>query len=138
MYILNEPDKLNYLPVSTNEKSGIIKIVYGNTSFLFTGDAERNAESFLLDQYGSFLKSDVLKISHHGSNTSSGKNFIDAVKPRYALISDGIGNKFGHPSEKVLERLAGIRIFRTDRNSAVLLRSDGENIYQINWRDFNK
>ncbi len=138
LYILNEPENLNFLPVSNNEKSGIIKLVYGKTSFLFTGDAEKNSENFLLTKNGSFLKSDVLKISHHGSSTSSSKNFVEAVSPRFALISCGIGNKFGHPSKKVLDRLQRIKIFRTDKDAAVLLRSDGENIYRIDWKDFKK
>jgi len=140
LYILNEPENSNYIPASTNERSGIIKIVYGKTSFLFTGDAERKTENFLLTQNGSFLKSDVLKISHHGSNTSSTKDFIESVKPRLALISSGIGNKFNHPSPKVIERLNeyGVKILRTDKNAAVILRSDGKNIYEVNWKNFNE
>ena len=133
LYILN--DQINFIPASNNEKSGIIKIIYGKTSFLFTGDAEKKNEKILMNQYRDFLNCSVLKISHHGSNTSSSQNFIDAVNPQYALISCGIGNKFGHPSKKVLERLKGIKVFRTDKDAAVLLSSDGEKIHQINWKN---
>jgi competence protein ComEC len=137
LYILNEPENSAYEPRTKNEQSGIIKIVFGKTSWLFTGDAERNTEQFLLSENGSFLKSNVLKISHHGSNTSSSREFIAAVAPDIALISSGIGNKFNHPSLQVLQRLneSGIRIFRTDRKGGVLLVSDGEKINEINWKD---
>jgi competence protein ComEC len=137
---LNQPENLDYQPATANEKSGVIKIVYGETSFLFTGDVERKTENFLFEHYGSFLKSDVLKIPHHGSNTSSSKDFIESVKPRFALVSSGIGNKFNHPSPRVIKRLkeSGVKILRTDKNAAVFLRSDGKNIYQIDWKNFNK
>ena len=121
---------------SKNNRSGVLKIVYGKNSFLFTGDAETKREKILLTEFGSFLKSDVLKVGHHGSESGSSINFLNAVKPQLSLISAGIQNKFGHPSTKVLKRLEPLKskIYRTDKLGAVLLRSNGDSIYIVNWR----
>ena len=136
IYILNDfnqPVKL-----TTNNGSGLLKIVYCKNSFLFTGDLEHQAEFHYLYDYGSFLKSDVLKVAHHGSKNGSSEEFISAVQPKISLISDGIKNKFGHPAEIVLQRLnqAGSSISRTDKSGAILLRSNGDNIFAVDWRKF--
>ena len=122
---------------SKNEKSGILKIVYGNNSFLYTGDADSKREEILLNDYKAFLKADVLKVGHHGSASGSSINFLQMVKPQIGLISAGIQNKFGHPSEIVLKRLRAIKskIYRTDKLGAVLLRSNGDSVYAVDWRD---
>lgn len=137
LYILNDAqsDYLNKL--SSNDRSGILKIVFGNTSFLFVGDAELPAESYYLNHYKKFLDADVLKVGHHGSITGSSEEFLETVSPKISLVSAGIKNKFGHPSEIVLKRLEQInsKILRTDSLGAVLLQSDGEKIKIIDWKN---
>jgi competence protein ComEC len=136
IYILNDFDR--GVKLTTNNGSGLLKIVYGKNSVLFTGDLEHRAEDHYLIDYGSFLKSDVLKVAHHGSKNGSSEEFISIVQPKISLISDGIKNKFGHPAEVVLQRLkkAGSSIARTDKSGAILLRSDGDNIFAVDWRKF--
>ncbi len=136
MYILNDTIRFDFKNLSMNDKSGVFKIVYGKTSFLFTGDAGIKAENFYIHYYAGFLKSDVLKAGHHGSKTSSGEKFLDAVKPDYALISAGIMNKFRHPSPEIIERLnkRRIEIHRTDLSGGILFQSDGYRIKNINWK----
>ena len=113
----------------TNDSSIVLRIDYGNTSFLFTGDAEDWSEYMMIDQ-GANLKADVLKVSHHGSYTASTEEFLQAVSPEYAVISVGKGNEYGHPHEEVLERLQNLNctILRTDQRGTIILESDGENI----------
>jgi competence protein ComEC len=122
---------------STNDRSGFFKLVYGNTSFLFTGDVEKRMEKFYSSKYSNFLDSDVLKVGHHGSKTSSSQIFLDYVTPELSLISAGFKNKFGHPAKEIVERInyAGSTIYRSDLDKAVLLRSDGENIRVFNWNN---
>ncbi len=110
-----------------NDHSVVIKLVNGKNSFLFTGDAEEQSESDMLFLSGSSLKSDVLKVGHHGSASSTGQMFLDAVNPAYAVISVGAGNLFGHPDPSVLERLAarGTQIFRTDTQGDIVAISNG-------------
>ncbi|HSW56052.1 MAG TPA: DNA internalization-related competence protein ComEC/Rec2 [Ignavibacteriaceae bacterium] len=120
---------------STNNRSGIFKLVYGQTSFLFTGDVEKNVENIYAKKYRYFLDSDVLKVGHHGSKTSSSHQFLKYVSPELSLISAGFKNKFGHPVEEVIQRLEaeGSTIYRSDLQKAILLRSDGQEIKLINW-----
>lgn len=122
---------------SRNDRSAILMLVYGKTSFLFTGDASTRVEKIMNKRYASFLDCDVLKASHHGSSTGTSEKFLDFVKPDYALISAGISNKFKHPSLKTVERLhaAGSEILRTDKSGAVLMRSDGKNLRIIDWKN---
>ena len=112
-----------------NNLSIICRVVFGETSFLFTGDAERAAE-FDLVYAGIYLRSDVLSLGHHGSRTSSTQIFLDAVAPSLALISCGLDNQHGHPHREVLERLydMGVRVLRTDLNGNIVLTSDGHTI----------
>lgn len=137
LYFLSDTSNISYKHFDSNNKSGIIKIVYGKTSFLFVGDAEIEAEELLINKYGEFLKSNVLKVGHHGSNTSSSDNFLDIVNPEFGIISAGIKNKFNHPSNIVLQKLndRNIQILRTDKEGAILLCSDGESIKNIDWRN---
>ena len=115
----------------TNNTSIVLKITYGDTSFLFTGDMERDAELDLIEEYGSALSSDVLKTGHHGSVTSSSYVFLYEVSPAYAVISCGKDNSYGHPHEEVLSRLrdADVTLFRTDMQGTITCTSDGVNIY---------
>ena len=112
-----------------NNTSIICKITFGNTSFLFTGDAEREEEQNIIEQ-GCNLKADVLKVGHHGSETSTSYVFLREVMPKYSVISVGKKNSYGHPSETVLSRLSdeGSEVYRTDLNGDIIIESDGTNI----------
>lgn len=110
-----------------NNFSSIIKISYGTTSFLFTGDSEELSEKEVLTQ-GFDLKSDVLKVGHHGSSSSTSKRFLDAVDPSVAVISVGEDNSYGHPSQEVLSRLKDLPIYRTDLDGNILIKSDGHSL----------
>ncbi len=120
----------------SNNASLVCKLVYGGVSFLFTGDAEKGAESRIVRSYGSFLRSDVLKVAHHGSDSGTSVEFLRSVHPALALVSAGLHNRFGHPSPALLRRLrdAGARVIRTDVHGAVLVDSDGKSVREISWR----
>ncbi len=135
IYILNKNGGRNLLGNTTNENSTILKVVYGNTSILFTGDAGRKAEKFYMAKYGGFLKSYVLKVSHHGSNTGTSDEFLSTVSPKICLISAGVKNRFGHPSLKVITELKnfGCTVYRTDSNGAAILISDGNTFKKCDW-----
>ncbi|MDZ7623072.1 MAG: ComEC/Rec2 family competence protein [Ignavibacteriaceae bacterium] len=135
LYFLYDDEIINMAGESTNNRSGIFKLVYGETSFLFTGDVEKNVENIYANKYQHFLDSDVLKVGHHGSKTSSSTGFLRYVSPELSLISAGFKNKFGHPVEEVIQRLEaeGSTIYRSDMQKAILLRSDGQEIKLINW-----
>lgn len=109
-----------------NDLSVVGKLVYGNSSVLFTGDSEIKTELDLL-RSNLNLKSDILKVAHHGSRTSTHSEFLTKVKPLLAIISDGRNNRYGHPNKKILERLKdfGAEIFRTDILGDINLMSDG-------------
>lgn len=112
-----------------NEYSAVIKLVYKNTSFLFTGDAGAESEREMIEK-GYDLKSDVLKIGHHGSSTSTTASFLDDVSPKYAVISCGKGNDYGHPHSSTLKKLKNrnIPVYRTDECGTIVASSDGQNI----------
>lgn len=112
-----------------NNYSAVVKLTYQQIALIFTGDAERLSEREMLDRSYD-LRADILKIGHHGSRSSTGAAFLKAVGPRYAVISVGAGNSYGHPSQAVLKRLAkaGIKVFRTDQDGTVTFRSNGERI----------
>lgn len=117
---------------NTNNYSVVLKVTYGDTSFLFTGDAEKEAENTMLEMNYD-LKSDLLKAGHHGSNTSSTDAFLDRVKPKYVVISSGLDNKYGHPDPEIIESLESrnIAIFRTDIHGSIIASSDGKSIVII-------
>jgi competence protein ComEC len=136
IYILNDTTNCYFANQVSNNKSGILKIVYGGTSFLFTGDAETKVENDYIAKYGNFLKSTVLKASHHGSKNGTSQKFLEYVKPEYAVISAGILNKYHHPNKEVIDRLneMHVTILRTDQSGALLLRSDGNKVHTVNWK----
>lgn len=113
----------------SNDNSIVLKVSFGATSFLFTGDAERAEEQDFLNA-GVNLQSAVLKVGHHGSDTSTSYPFLRAVAPQYAVISVGAGNSYGHPTEAVLSRLrdAGVTTFRTDMQGEITAVSDGQTV----------
>jgi competence protein ComEC len=137
LYMLNDTTNFKYNLLNVNDKSGIIKLVHGNNEILFVGDAGIKTEELLVNDYGEFLQSDILKAGHHGSKTSSGEMFLDYVKPNTALISAGIANKFKHPSKEVVERFKSrkIKIYRTDKEGAIIIISDGESFKKIDWKN---
>lgn len=115
-----------------NNNSVVLKICYGDVSFLFTGDVEMEAEELLL-HYGDLLRADVLKVAHHGSNTSSTLDFLKQVRPEYAVISLGKNNKFNFPSGRVVRRMnqLNIKSLRTDENGAIIFKTDGKRIIRV-------
>lgn len=135
--IYNDASDTIFDNLSSNDKSGFMKIIYGRTSFLFVGDAEIPAERYYLQKFKKEIDADVLKVGHHGSKTGSTEEFLNAVSPKIVLVSAGIKNKFKHPSEIVLQRLKNLnsKIYRTDLLGAVLLQSDGDTIKYIDWRN---
>lgn len=112
-----------------NNYSAVLSLTYGATTFLFTGDAEALAESeMLLAQHD--LASDVLKVGHHGCETSTTDGFLRAIFPSIAIISVGKGNDYGHPADSVLDRLEsyGAKIYRTDRHGSIVVSSSGRTL----------
>jgi competence protein ComEC len=120
-----------YLPGDgpTNDDSLALRVTYGQRSLLLTGDMEKPMERSALAG-AEPLRADILKVGHHGSNTSSIDPFLDAVSPRFAVISDGFENTFRHPHPKVLERLAAhhATVLRTDQDGLITFRTDGRRI----------
>ena len=112
-----------------NNSSIILKITYEDTSFLFTGDAERDAEEVVIDS-GKDLSATVLKVGHHGSDNATSYGFIREVMPQYAIISVGEANSYGHPNDATLETLgdAEVKVFRTDLQGDIVCASDGKNV----------
>lgn len=121
------PDRLTtkYPP---NEGSIILKLIYGNTSFLLTGDTTKVVEDYLVKYASSSLKSNILKVGHHGSKTSSGEEFVRSVAPDIALISMGQGNSYGHPHKETIETLKKYtkNILMTKDLGTIDLESDGK------------
>lgn len=111
---------------SENDASIVLRVEYGQTAFLLTGDAGATAETELLTSHQPLL-CDVLKAGHHGSRTSSTPAFLDAAHPRIAICSAGRRNAHGHPTREVLERFAArnVKIYRTDQHGAITCRTDG-------------
>lgn len=112
-----------------NNYSVVLRLTYGEDSFLFTGDAEEASEEEMLSLDWP-LTATVLKCGHHGSETSTSPAFLDAVSPQYAVISCGVDNDYGHPDAVTLEKLeaAGVEVFRTDRQGTILASTDGSGV----------
>ena len=112
-----------------NTGSIVMKITFGKNSFLFTGDAQGSNESAMIKK-GFDLSADVLKVGHHGSVTSTIDAFLKAVSPKYAVISAGMGNDYGHPHKETMEKLQeeNIPVYRTDENGTIIATSDGKTI----------
>jgi competence protein ComEC len=118
-------------PSAKNNDSLVLRLHYGSRTILLPGDAEKEAERAILSQnLEADLQADVLKVGHHGSKNSTMPDFLAVVHPRTAIISAGAENPYGHPSPELLERLeaAGVRILRTDRDGAVHVLTDGEQV----------
>jgi len=113
-----------------NDNSIVTKLQVGNTTFMFTGDAEEPAEQSMLVSSVCSLKSDLLKVGHHGSYTATSQTFLDIVDPTYAVISAGLDNRYGHPHNETLVKLdaAGVTTFCTINSSTIVVQTDGTTI----------
>lgn len=116
----------------SNAASIVAQLRFGDVEFMLTGDAPTGIENYLVSRYGDALESDVLKLGHHGSRTSSGEDFLAAVRPQYAVVSAGLDNSYGHPHSEVLERVAvvGSTILSTAEDGAVTFKTDGARVWQ--------
>ncbi|MEA1962604.1 MAG: Ada metal-binding domain-containing protein [Bacillota bacterium] len=112
-----------------NNYSAVLRIEYGRTAYLFTGDAEDVSEKEMLSS-GLTLESDLLKVGHHGSSSSSMDSFLQAVQPKYAVISVGTDNDYGHPAATTIKNLraVGAQVYRTDQQGTIVATSDGTTI----------
>ena len=104
-----------------NDNSNVIYFNYNNYKFLFMGDSGIKKKMDIIDKYN-LSNIDFLKVGHHGSNTSSSKNFIDSINPKYSLISVGKNNRYGHPNKEVLNVLEDSKIYRTDEDGSIMLK----------------
>ena len=113
-----------------NDYSPIMKLTYGNNSFIFTGDAEKAVEKEVVKKYANELDADVIKFGHHGSSTSSTKEFIEAISPKYGIVSCGVDNSYGHPHRETLDIINKMKIetYRTDKQGEITITSDGNTI----------
>ena len=127
-FVAYSPTKDSY--DNLNDYSPIMKLTYGNNSFIFTGDAEKAVEEEVLKKYANELDADVIKFGHHGSSTSSTKEFIEAISPKYGIISCGVDNSYGHPHREIVDIInsMGINAYRTDTQGQITLTSDGSTI----------
>lgn len=112
-----------------NNYSVVIKLTYRQTSFLFTGDAEKKSEEEMLSRDYQ-LDADVLKVGHHGSANATSNAFLRAVRPKYAVISVGKDNDYGHPACETINKLkkAGVKVYRTDEEGTIVFVSDGKKV----------
>jgi len=130
LYVLHPSDPVDRY-ANTNNSSVVIRLEYGDVSFLFTGDVEALGESEMLSELGSsaseLLDIDILKVAHHGSKTSSSEAFLSVVTPEVAVISVGEGNRYGLPDEETLAALAevGAEVYRTDHHGTIVIWTDG-------------
>lgn len=113
-----------------NNYSLVVRVENGSNAFLFTGDAEEISEREMVEKRAGFLKSDLLKLGHHGSSTSTNEEFLNLVDPKYAVITVGENNRYGHPDDEVLNRLGdkGVQVYRTDLDGNIVAVSDGKTI----------
>jgi competence protein ComEC len=114
--------------VSHNDGSLVARLVYGETSVMLTGDTTKNIENYLVSKYPASLDSDILKVAHHGSETSTGDEFVKAVSPDIAVISAGKGNSYGHPRQTTLDTLIKnkVQTLVTMNEGTIVFESDGK------------
>jgi competence protein ComEC len=110
-----------------NDNSNVIYLQINNYKFLFMGDASTTTEKEILNKYN-LTDIDVLKVGHHGSNTSSSKEFINSIKPKYSIISDGKNNRYGHPNKEVLDNLKNSKIYRTDQDGSIIFKIENNKL----------
>ena len=122
LYFLNNKDYGN-----ENDNSSVIYTELNNHKFLFMGDAGVEVEEDLIEKYN-LQDIDILKIGHHGSNTSSDKKFINLTNPKYSIISVGKNNRYGHPNKEVLNNLENSKIYRTDQDGSIMFKIKNDNL----------
>jgi competence protein ComEC len=117
--------------LESNTSSIVVKVSYGESDFMLTGDAPQGIEDYLSVTYGDALQSEVLKLGHHGSKTSTSELFLEAVKPQYAVVSSGKDNRYGHPNGEVVDRVTvrNIPISNTAAEGAIHFQSDGTRVW---------
>ncbi len=117
----------------SNTASIIAQLQYGEATFMLTGDAPLNIEEYLVTTHGPLLQSDVLKLGHHGSRTSSGDLFLDSVSPEYGVVSAGKDNSYGHPHTEVVQALTerGIVMLETATQGNIVFKSDGQDVWLV-------
>jgi competence protein ComEC len=113
----------------------MLNVIYGESEFLFTGDAGMHQEERVLAKYDDLLDTDVLKVGHHGSRTSSGLDFLSKVTPEYSIVSLSEPNRYRHPHREAVRRLSSTdsRLLFTSLEKAVILKTDGETIRRVFW-----
>ena len=116
----------------SNTSSIVLRVLYGNTSFMLTGDAPQEIEDYLVETYGAQLDSDLLKLGHHGSKTSTSDKWLDAVTPQYAIVSASLDNRYGHPHQDVMQRVfqRNIQTSHTGTDGTITFYSDGINVWR--------
>lgn len=116
----------------SNTASIVMHLEYGSTSVMLTGDAPAEIEQYLVETYLEYLQSDILKLGHHGSKTSTSQAFLDAVSPQYAIVSADVGNRYGHPHQEVMQRVFGrkTQAFHTGTDGTVTFYSDGKTVWR--------
>ena len=122
LYFLNNKDYGN-----ENDNSNVIYTELNGYKFMFMGDVGVEVEEDLIEKYN-LHDIDVLKVGHHGSKTSSGKEFIDEINPKYSIISVGKNNRYGHPNTEVLDNLESSKIYRTDQNGSIMFKIDKDKL----------
>ncbi len=134
LFLVLGPDG-NIYNSDPNEHSVVLNVIYGDSEFLFTGDAGEDQEERLVHAYEHLLDTDLLKVGHHGSQTSSGTSFLQTVTPEIAVVSLAERNRFRHPHREALNRLyqTDAKLLFTSRERAIIFESDGENINRIHW-----
>lgn len=133
VYLLVLSPDQKHAPADPNDSSLVARLMYGETSLLLTGDISHGIETYLASQYGELLDSEVLKVAHHGSKSSSANTFLSAVSPSRAIISAGEDNQYNHPHPEVLERLDSMEVDSacTCNEGTIMLESDGKEFQQI-------
>jgi competence protein ComEC len=117
---------------ASNAASIVVRVVYGDTAFMLTGDAPAGVEDYLVGAYGTDLRSNVLKLGHHGSKTSTSELFLDTVQPQYAVVSAGLDNSYGHPDQSVMQRVFArdIQTAHTGTDGTITFYSDGQRVWR--------
>lgn len=117
----------------SNAASIIVQVRYGETEFLLTGDASKSTEEYLVDRYGDTLESEVLKLGHHGSDTSTSEAFLEATTPQFAVVSAGAENRYGHPHPAVVGRVEAqdIPVLSTAESGTLTFQSDGRRVWFV-------
>ncbi len=135
VYVLY-PNQNQLAEKNANNSSLVLKVLYGNASMLLVGDAEDMVEQRMLARYNAFLASDMLKVGHHGSISSTSEEFLKIIHPQTAIVSVGTHNQFRHPSPFILKRIAmySIGITRTDKMGAIIWENDGKQWMRRMWR----